>query len=108
MDRKLFLVADIQDLGYWVAKIQSDVVVHPFIVAYGYRENIEKLIRLYRAKESPYKNWVFPINLEFDRGTDKNAPPERRVMRSAPPNRLKLTARGRPGASARLPARAAA
>ncbi len=68
----LFLVADIQDVGYWVAKIQSEVVVHPFIVAYGYRENIEKLIRLYRTKESPYKNWVFPINLEFARGKHKN------------------------------------
>jgi hypothetical protein len=72
LDRKLFLVADIQDVGYWVAKIQSEVVVHPFIVAYGYRENIEKLIRLYRSKESPDKNWVFPINLEFDGGKQKN------------------------------------
>ena len=67
LDRKLFLVADIQDVGYWAAKIQSEVVVHPFIVAYGYRENIEKLLRLYRTKESPYKDWVFPINLEFAR-----------------------------------------
>jgi hypothetical protein len=62
LDRKLFLVADMQDVGYWVAKIQSEVVVHPFIVAYGYRENIEKLIRYYRSKASPYKNWVFPTN----------------------------------------------
>lgn len=72
LDRKLFLVADIQDVGYWVAKIQSEVVVHPFIVAYGYRENIEKLIRLYRTKESPYKNWVFPINLDFARGKQRS------------------------------------
>jgi hypothetical protein len=62
LDRKLFLVADIQDVGYRVAKIQSEVVLHPFIVAYGYQENIEKLIRWYRRKQSPYKNWVFPIN----------------------------------------------
>ena len=72
LDRKLFLVADIQDVGYWVAKIQSEIVIHPFIVAYGYQENIEKLIRLYRTRQSPYKNWVFPINLEFDRGKQKN------------------------------------
>ena len=66
LDRKLFLVADIQDVGYWVAKIQSEVVIHPFIVAYGYKENIEKLIRLFRTKRSPYRNFVFPINLGFD------------------------------------------
>src|SRR5580658_6076966 len=59
LERKLFLVADMQDVGYWVAKIQSEVVLHPFIVAYGYQENIEKLISLYRTKRSPYKNWVF-------------------------------------------------
>ena len=63
LDRKLFLVADMQEVGYWVAKIQSEVVLHPFIVAYGYQENIEKLIVFYRTKRSPYKNWVFPINV---------------------------------------------
>ena len=63
LDRKLFLVADIQDVGYWVAKIQSEVVLHGFIVGYGYQENIEKLIRYYRRKKSPYKDWVFPINM---------------------------------------------
>jgi hypothetical protein len=62
LDRKLFVVTDLQDVGYWVAKIQSEVVVHSFIVAYGYRENIEKLIHLYRRKKSPYKNWMFPVN----------------------------------------------
>ncbi len=62
LDRKLFLVADMQEVGYWVAKIQSEVVLHPFIVAYGYQENIEKLIVFYRTKRSPYKNWVFPVN----------------------------------------------
>lgn len=67
LDRKLFLVADMQDVGYWMAKIQSEVVVHPFIVAYGYRENIEKLLRMYRTSESPYKDWVFPTNFEFAR-----------------------------------------
>jgi hypothetical protein len=63
LDRKLFLVADIQEVGYWAAKIQSEVVLHPFIVAYGYRENIEKLISFYRTKRSPYRHWVFPINV---------------------------------------------
>jgi hypothetical protein len=62
LSRKLFLVADMQDVGYWVAKIESEIALHPFIVAYGYRKNIETLIRLYRSKQSPYKNWVFPIN----------------------------------------------
>ncbi len=76
LDRKLFSVADIQDVGYWVAKIQSEVTIHPFIVAYGYQENIEKLIRYYRQKRSPYKNWVFPVNLAFmqQKGQDKPEP----------------------------------
>jgi hypothetical protein len=65
LDRKLFFVADIQDVGYWVAKIQSEITIHPFIVAYGYQENIERLIRYYRQKRSPYKNLVFPVNLAF-------------------------------------------
>lgn len=65
LDRNLFSVADIQDVGYWVAKIQSEVTLHPFIVGYGYKENIEKLIRYFRRERSPYQNWVFPINLPF-------------------------------------------
>jgi hypothetical protein len=63
LDRKLFLVADIHDVGYWVAKIESEVVIHPFIVAYGYATSLQKLIRLYRHKNSDYKNWVFPRNV---------------------------------------------
>jgi hypothetical protein len=65
LDRKLFFVADIQDVGYWVAKVQSEVVLHGFIINYGYQENIEKLIRFYRRKRSPYRNWVFPVNMPF-------------------------------------------
>lgn len=63
LDRKLFLVADIHEVGYWVAKVQSEVALHPFIVAYGYSDNIEKLIRHYRRKRSPYQKWVFPTNM---------------------------------------------
>jgi len=63
LDRKLFLVADIHDVGYWVAKIESEVVIHPFIVAYGYATSLQKLIRLYRHKNSDYRNWVFPVNI---------------------------------------------
>jgi hypothetical protein len=62
LDRKLFLVADIQDVGYWVAKIQSEVVLHGFIIGYGYQENINKLIHFYRSENSPYKDFVFPKN----------------------------------------------
>ncbi len=74
LDRGLFAVADIEDVGYWVAKLQSEVVVHPFILAYGYRENIEKLTRFYRRKRSPYKDWVFPLNLPLSRRDRSNAP----------------------------------
>jgi hypothetical protein len=73
LDRKLFLVADIQDVGYWVAKIQSEVVLHPFIAAYGYADNVNKLIDFYRTKQSTYRNWVFPINLGFAR-SESSAP----------------------------------
>src|SRR5947207_2400325 len=59
LERKLFFVADLEDVGYWVAKIQSEVAVHGFIAAYGYQENFEKLIRFYRRGKSPYKNWRF-------------------------------------------------
>jgi len=63
LDRKLFLVADINDIGYWVAKIESEVVIHPFIAAYGYATSLQKLIHLYRHKNSDYKDWVFPTNI---------------------------------------------
>ncbi|HEV2330755.1 MAG TPA: hypothetical protein VGY56_18400 [Verrucomicrobiae bacterium] len=62
LERKLFYVADIQDVGYWVAKIQSEQDLHPFIIAYGYQQNIERLIRVFRQHKSPYQNWVFPVN----------------------------------------------
>ncbi len=74
LDRKLFSVVDIQDIGYWAAKIQSEVVLHPFNVGYGYKENIEKLIRYFRRGRSPYKDWVFPINLGFHRRGSVNKP----------------------------------
>jgi hypothetical protein len=63
LDRKLFMVADIQDVGYWVAKIQSEPILHGFIIAFGYKENIDKLIQYFRRRKSPYKYWFFPINL---------------------------------------------
>jgi hypothetical protein len=66
LDRKLFLVADIQEVGYWIAKVESEVVIHPFIVGYGYATSLQKLIRLYRHKESDYKNWVFPMNFPLN------------------------------------------
>ena len=72
LDRKLFMVADIQEAGYWVTKIESEVVLHGFIIAFGYQENIEKLIRYYRRKKSPYKNWFFPptvMSRRVDSGT---------------------------------------
>jgi len=62
LDRKLFVVDDLQDVGYWAAKIQSEVAVHGFIVAFGYQESIEKLIRFYRSEKSAYQNWTFPVN----------------------------------------------
>ena len=63
IDRKLFLAADIEEVGYWMAKIQSEVAIHPFIIAFGYQENIEKLIRTYRREKTTYRSWFFPPNL---------------------------------------------
>jgi len=60
LDRKLFTAADIQEIGYWVAKIESDPVIIKFVIAYGYEENINKLISRYRREDTPYKNWLFP------------------------------------------------
>lgn len=62
LDRKLFKATDIQEVGYWVAKIQSDPALANFIVAYGYEQNIRKLIRCFRSEDTPYKNFEFPVN----------------------------------------------
>jgi hypothetical protein len=48
-----------EEIGYWTAKLQSEPVTHNFICAYGYQENVNKLIVLYRHKKTPYKNWRF-------------------------------------------------
>lgn len=61
LSRNLFAVADMEEVGYWIAKLQSEPITHNFICAYGYQENINKLIVLYRRKDSPYKHWVFAM-----------------------------------------------
>jgi len=60
LDRKLFTAADMEEIGYWVAKIESDPVIIEFVIAYGYGENVDKLISRYRRDKTSYKNWVFP------------------------------------------------
>jgi hypothetical protein len=59
LNRKLFLVEDIEEVGYWVSKIQSEPIVHGFIVAYGYQERMLTLITAFRRKRNPYRNWHF-------------------------------------------------
>ena len=59
LDRKLFLVADLQDVGYWVGQIQSDIAIKKFIVDFGYHDNIQKLVRFYTRKESTYRTWIY-------------------------------------------------
>ena len=59
LNRKLFLVADIEEVGYWVSKIQSEPIVHGFIIAYGYQERMLTLIKAFRRKRNPYRNWHF-------------------------------------------------
>ncbi len=77
LDRRLFSVDDIHDVGYWVAKIQSEVDLHGFIAGYGYKEQIEKLIHRFRQGKSPYQNLVFPANYvasRRDRSFSENEP----------------------------------
>jgi hypothetical protein len=59
-----------------VAKIQSEVVIHPFIVGYGYANSLQKLIGFFRSKESDYQNWVFAPNMPPE------ARPKKRPQRS--------------------------
>jgi hypothetical protein len=59
LSRRLFKAADMEEIGYWIAKFQSEPATHNFICTYGYQENINKLIVLYRRKKAPYRNWGF-------------------------------------------------
>ena len=59
LNRKLFLVADIEEVGYWVTKIQSEPIVHGFIRAYGYEERFLTLVRAFRGNRNPYRHWHF-------------------------------------------------
>jgi hypothetical protein len=76
LNRKLFLVADIEEVGYWVSKIQSERMVLGFIVAYGYQERFLTLVKAFRKKRNPYRNWHF-ITPEITRIV-------REVLRSRP------------------------
>jgi hypothetical protein len=76
LNRRLFLVKDIEEVGYWVSKIQSEPIVHGFISAYGYQERMLTLVKAFRRKRNPYKNWHF-IGPEFIRSV-------REALRSRP------------------------
>ena len=59
IDRGVFNVNDIEDVAYWVAKIESEPHVMSFIEAYGYGSGFEKLRIQCRTKRSNYKEWRF-------------------------------------------------
>jgi hypothetical protein len=59
LDRKLFVVADIEEVGYWVTKIQSEPMLHGYIKAFGYLENMLKLVKQFRKRRNPYQYWHF-------------------------------------------------
>ncbi len=61
LDRKLFLVADLQDVGYWVFKIKSEIATKDFIRVFGYHQNMQKLIRFYTQEESAYRSWILSV-----------------------------------------------
>ena len=60
IERKLFGVADIEDVAYWVAKIEGDAALWPFIIGYGYQSAIQKLSARCRREKSSYQRWQFP------------------------------------------------
>ncbi|MBB3998378.1 hypothetical protein [Aureimonas pseudogalii] len=62
LERNLFVAEDIEEVGYWVAKLESEQVMRPFIVAYGYQASVEKLVRCFREGKGAYQRWVFPPN----------------------------------------------
>jgi hypothetical protein len=75
LNRKLFVVEDIEEVGYWVAKIQSEPVLHGFISAFGYEENILKLIKAFRGQRNPYRFWHF-LPPDFIRALVRSRPRE--------------------------------
>lgn len=62
LDRRLFNVRDIEEVGYWTAKLQSETAVHAFIRAFGYQENIDNLTRRFRKERGAYRHWWFQSN----------------------------------------------
>jgi hypothetical protein len=50
LDRKLFFVEDMQEVRYWIARIEGEKVLHPFIHKFGYRETMDNLAAHYAAK----------------------------------------------------------
>lgn len=59
IDRGVFKVNDIEDVAYWVAKIESEPQVLRFIQAFGYESAFQKLRRQCRTRNSNYKEWRF-------------------------------------------------
>ena len=89
LNRKLFAVADMEEVGYWIAKLQSEPTTHNFICAYGYQENINKLVVMYRRKDSPYKYWVFSTPHTPDLEDDLIAPVRIKLPTPKKPNASK-------------------
>jgi len=109
LNRKLFLVADIEEVGYWVSKIESERIVHGFILAYGYHERIITLVKAFRRRKNPYRNWHFirpevmrslrvALRSRLDRGqaSEQESPSQHRV---APNEGEKSASKGGRGAS---------
>jgi hypothetical protein len=63
IERKLFFVEDIDEVGYWLAKLESEPAVLPFLVAYGYQNSLSRLTSEFRSRRSTYQRWWFPLNL---------------------------------------------
>lgn len=59
VDRQLFMINDVEDAVYWVAKVESEPAVMTFIKSYGYEPGFEKLRKQCQTKRSAYKGWQF-------------------------------------------------
>jgi hypothetical protein len=59
IDRKIFVINDIEEVAYWVSKIESEPPVMLFIKAFGYETGFDRLRKQCRSGRSSYKNWHF-------------------------------------------------
>ena len=59
VDRGIFRIQDIEDVAYWVSKIEPEPKVLAFIKSFGYESGFRKLRVQCRTRNSNYRDWRF-------------------------------------------------